>query len=111
MARLGLLDAPNDSAEAEIGRTVDKAKGPPANWAEHKALARRASNEAMVLLKNDGQLLPFDRASVHSIAVIGPYADKVLPDWYSGTPPYAVSPVEGIRAAGKGIKVEYYDGQ
>jgi beta-glucosidase len=111
MARLGLLDVPEDSAYAAIGRTVDKQKGPPADWAEHKALARRVTDESIVLLKNEGEMLPFDRKTIHSIAVIGPYADKVLLDWYSGTPPYTVSPVEGIRAAaGKEIKVEFYDG-
>jgi beta-glucosidase len=33
------------------------------------------------------------------VAVIGPFADQVLLDWYSGTPPYTVSPLEGIRRA------------
>jgi beta-glucosidase len=43
--------------------------------------------------------------------VIGPWADQVLLDWYSGTPPYAVSQLEGIRAAaGKGTEVFYSDG-
>jgi beta-glucosidase len=43
--------------------------------------------------------------------VIGPWADQVLLDWYSGTPPYAVSTLEGIRdAAGKGVKVLFSDG-
>jgi beta-glucosidase len=46
-----------------------------------------------------------------TIAVIGPFADQVLLDWYSGTPPYAVSALEGIRdGAGKGIKVLFNDG-
>jgi beta-glucosidase len=48
-------------------------------------------------LKNDGLLLPLERDTIESIAVIGPLADRVLVDWYSGTPPYTVSPVEGIR--------------
>jgi beta-glucosidase len=43
--------------------------------------------------------------------VIGPWADQVLLDWYSGTPPYAVSSLEGIReAVGKGTKVLFNDG-
>jgi beta-glucosidase len=35
----------------------------------------------------------------------------VLLDWYSGTPPFAVTPVEGIRTrAGAGVKVTYAKG-
>src|SRR5208282_5156179 len=45
------------------------------------------------------------------IAVIGPWADQVLLDWYSGTPPYAVSALEGIRErAGPNVKVLFADG-
>jgi len=59
-----------------------------------------------VLLKNEGNTLPLDRAKLKTIAVIGPWADQVLLDWYSGTPPYAVSALEGIReAAGSRAKV------
>ncbi len=32
-----------------------------------------------------------------SIAVIGPLADEAFVDWYSGTPPYRVTPLAGIR--------------
>jgi beta-glucosidase len=75
-----------------------------------KALARQASDESTVLLKNDG-ILPLDKTKLKSIAVIGPFADQVLLDWYSGTPPYGVSSLEGIRdAVGKGVKVLYSDG-
>jgi beta-glucosidase len=39
------------------------------------ATARRIAEQSIVLLKNTGGLLPLDRATVHSIAVIGPHAD------------------------------------
>jgi beta-glucosidase len=46
-----------------------------------------------------------------TIAVVGPYANEVLLDWYSGTPPFAVTPLEGIRArAGAGVTVTYDKG-
>ncbi|MEL7977018.1 glycoside hydrolase family 3 C-terminal domain-containing protein [Isoptericola sp. F-RaC21] len=54
---------------------------------EHRALAREASARSVVLLANDG-LLPL--APPHRVAVLGALADRVLTDWYSGTPPYAV---------------------
>jgi len=53
----------------------------------------------VVLLKNEGNTLPLDRTKLKTIAVIGPWIDQVLLDWYSGTPPYAVSTLQGIREA------------
>jgi beta-glucosidase len=54
----------------------------------------------MVLLKNEGGLLPL-RKDLRSIAVIGPnaYDHQVLCANYFGTPSRAVTPLEGIRAA------------
>ena len=40
-----------------------------------------------------------DAAKLRSVAVIGPRAGEVIFDWYSGAPPYVVSPIEGIRRA------------
>jgi beta-glucosidase len=49
-----------------------------------------------------------DKGSLKSIAVLGPRANEVLLDWYSGTPPYRVTPLEGIRAkAGPGVTVNF----
>jgi beta-glucosidase len=39
------------------------------------AVSRRIAEQSIVLLKNKGGLLPLDRSTVHSIAVIGPHAD------------------------------------
>jgi beta-glucosidase len=39
------------------------------------AVARRLAEQSIVLLKNQPGLLPIDRSTVHSIAVIGPHAD------------------------------------
>ena len=52
---------------------------------------RQATDESIVLLKNENNTLPLDRAKLKTIAVIGPWTGEVLLDWYSGTPPYAVS--------------------
>ena len=114
MLRMGMLDPNPTVADAAIGYNDGSNSGlSPDPWmlpAPH-ALARTVTDESIVLLKNVAATLPLDSAHIHSIAVIGPYADKVLLDWYSGTPPYTVSPLEGIRArAGTAVKVTYTAG-
>ena len=75
---------------------------------EVKQFVREVTAKSIVLLKNNKDLLPLDLNKIKSIAVIGPRADDVLLDWYSGTPPYKVSPLEGIRnACGKDVQVTY----
>jgi beta-glucosidase len=112
MIRLGYLDPANRVPYSGIGITdVDPAKGDPWYWPEHKALARQATDESIALLKNERQTLPLDAAKMKSIAVIGPDADKMLMDLYGGTPPYAISPLEGIRKrAGAAVTVRYASG-
>lgn len=54
---------------------------------EHRALAREAVAASVVVLENGGAL---PVAPTARVAVVGPLADRVLHDWYSGTPPYLV---------------------
>lgn len=112
MVRLGFLDPPARVPYSGISVSdLDPAKGAPWNWPENKALARRATDESIVLLKNEGQTLPLDASKLKSIAVIGPAAGRVLDDLYGGTPPYAINPLEGIRKrAGSGVSVQYATG-
>jgi beta-glucosidase len=102
--RLGLLDPPDRVPYSRIGLTGDD----PWLSEEHKAAVRHVTRESIVLLKNAGSLLPLDKTQLKSIAVIGPRASDVLLDWYSGTPPYTVSPLAGIReAVGDGVRVDF----
>ncbi len=64
---------------------------------EHKALAREAARQQLVLLKNEEATLPLDPAGVKRLAVIGRRADEVLVDHYSGTLPYTLTPLAAIR--------------
>jgi beta-glucosidase len=111
MIKLGMMDPSSMVADARIG-DVGGVEGDPWDKDAAKALARKVTDESIVLLKNEGGALPLDVKKVKSIAVIGPYADKVILDWYSGTPPYAVTPFAGIMArAGADVSVEYADGK
>ena len=102
LVRLGAFDAIDrtpgaDDPYGKIGREAGQT--PPWERESSKALVRLATDESAVLLKNDHGTLPLDKAKLKTIAVIGPYADDVLLDWYSGTPPYSVSPFKGIQEA------------
>jgi len=103
LLRLGLLD--NNSPYHLIGvkDTVDLWTKP-----EVKALVRRATAESVVLLKNAQGLLPLNKKKIKSIAVIGPYANQVLQDWYAGEFAYQVSILQGIKnALGENVKVTF----
>ena len=103
MIRLGQLDPPEIVPFSRIGNGPE-----PWNSAEHKAIARRATRESIVLLKNQSHMLPLSAKSLKSIAIIGPYADLVALDWYSGTPPYSISAVQGIRdRVGPNVNVQF----
>lgn len=60
----------------------------------HRALAREAVARGVVVLENDG-VLPLPAGT--SVAVVGPHADRVLHDWYSGTPHYVVGLGTALR--------------
>ncbi len=106
MIRLGLLDPPS-----RVPYTKIKDTGEPWLTEEHKSLARLVTQKSIVLLKNANALLPLDRRAIKSVAVIGPRADQVLLDWYSGTPPYVVTPLQGIRnKVGASVEVRHAKG-
>ncbi|MFN2604159.1 MAG: glycoside hydrolase family 3 N-terminal domain-containing protein [Gemmatimonadaceae bacterium] len=78
--------------------------------ATHRALAREASRESIVLLRNERNVLPLS-SSLKSIAVIGEDAASPRFGGYSGAPSRAVSILEGIRSrAGRSIAVRYARG-
>ncbi len=95
--KLGFLDADQIKVPyTEIGVT-DTVAG----WKQEKTkdFVRQVTAKSVILLKNEKQLLPLDKSKIKSIAVIGPRANEVLLDWYSGTPPYTVTILEGIKNA------------
>jgi beta-glucosidase len=79
--------------------------------AEQRALARKASDESIVLLKNNGDILPLDPSKIHSLVVIGPNAAIARTGGGGSSlvvPKYSVSPLKGIQDhAGERVKVSY----
>jgi beta-glucosidase len=83
--------------------------------AEHVDAARRVAQKSIVLLKNEGALLPISK-SVGSIALIGPLADSkvdMLGSWTAtGKPEEAVTILEGVRAkAGPQVQIAHAVGE
>ena len=75
------------------------------------ALAREAAGRAIVLLKNDKQLLPLDPSQIRRMAVIGTHARDTPIGGYSDIPKHVVSVLEGMQEAGKGrFAVDYAEG-
>ena len=108
--KLGEMDPPGVDPFAKIGVETG-GDVPPWERESSVALARLATAESIVLLKNENNTLPLDRAKLKTVAVIGEWTDQVLQDWYSGTYPYGVSVIDGVREAlGKGTKLLFTDG-
>ena len=75
---------------------------------EHRVLAREAAEQAIVLLKNDGGLLPLAPGS--RIAVVGLLADECKLDWYSGTLIHRSTPLEGLYERFGADRVTFAEG-
>lgn len=91
--RLGMFDPEDQVAYAQLPYSI-------VDSSQHRALALEAARQSIVLLKNQGGILPLDKDKIRSIAVIGPNADEtlVLSGNYFGTASEPVSVLEGIRA-------------
>ncbi|HZU24702.1 MAG TPA: glycoside hydrolase family 3 N-terminal domain-containing protein [Bryobacteraceae bacterium] len=99
---LGLFDDPYADPDYAAKTT---------NSAEHRQLAEKTAEEAIVLLKNDGALLPLDVSKLKTIAVIGPNAADVHLGGYSREPAHEVSILQGIKdRVGSAAAVVYSEG-
>jgi beta-glucosidase len=92
----GLMDHPH-TATGEVDTPAQQ------------AIARQGETEGIVLLKNQGSLLPLDASKIHAIAVIGPNA-LVARTGGGGSslvrPKYAISPLQGIqKRAGSAVQI------
>lgn len=102
--RLGMFNKKEDDPFANPDESL-------LGGSDHAALSRQAGREAIVLLKNEEQILPISPKEKEKIAVIGPLANEWFKDWNGGIPPYRISPYEGIRDAFGEDCVTYTDGK
>jgi beta-glucosidase len=78
------------------------------NSTAHQQIALQSARKSIILLKNDGALLPLSKANYKRIAVIGPNAAEVHLGGYSGMPGRGVSILQGIKdKVGTNIEVSY----
>ena len=100
--RAGLFDGPETRFTGGV------------NMPEHKQLAQRVAEEAIVLLKNDGNVLPLDAGKIKTLAVIGPNAEPARVGGGGSSTVAPANPVgvlEGLRArAGSDIEIRYLQG-
>jgi len=76
----------------------------------HRALALKAARQSIVLLKNEGELLPLDRKKFKRIAIIGPNADQCILGGYSHIPRTSISPLAAIKEKYKDVEILYAQG-
>jgi beta-glucosidase len=78
---------------------------------QHEALALKAAQEEIVLLKNDHMLLPLKRTLVKNLLVVGPLARMSNLGGYSGRPRFTITILDGIKAeAGESVHVNFAPG-
>ena len=100
--RMGLFDDPYVDANY-----ADQFTGN----AEMRALALKAARQSMVLLKNEGNMLPLDKSKVKKVAIIGPNANKCLLGGYADVPKQTVSPLQALKEKyGKDVEILYAEG-
>ncbi|HUC54402.1 MAG TPA: glycoside hydrolase family 3 N-terminal domain-containing protein [Candidatus Cybelea sp.] len=100
--QLGLFDDPYVNPDAAEKIT---------NNAEHQQLSLKAAHEAIILLKNQDNLLPLAKGQYKHIAVIGPNAADVHLGGYSSQPGRGVSVLQGIKnKVGSSAEVLYAEG-
>lgn len=108
--KLGLFDTEPKEIDVETVNVGRK---------EHQEFSYEMAKKAIILLKNENNLLPLDINKIKSLAVIGPNAHEEQPKkgtysllgGYSGLPPFYTSVLEGLKSKTDGkLKINYAKG-
>ena len=102
-------------AKQAAGLLGDDPPGDPSDVCspDHRALALEVAEKGIVLLKNEGPILPLDESELGSIALIGPSANVARLDGRGSSvvdPCYAVTPRQGIAHRAPGVTLRYARG-
>lgn len=101
--RLGIYDRSN-------ANPYDRVTEADLDSEENRAVCEQVSREAIVLLKNEGMMLPLELSGDREdIALIGPMGDAWYQDWYGGEPPFRKTLREGIDEIAD-VSVPFADG-
>ncbi|MGB4659837.1 MAG: glycoside hydrolase family 3 C-terminal domain-containing protein, partial [Mobilitalea sp.] len=101
--RLGLYDTGDECPYSAIG--TDRL-----NCQENKDICLEVAKKAVILLKNEKQMLPIRNTTKKSIAVVGLLADAWNKDWYSGVPLTQVTPWKALRQEFASADLSFADG-
>ncbi|SIR24553.1 glycoside hydrolase family 3 C-terminal domain-containing protein [Halanaerobium kushneri] len=104
--KLGMFDPEDEVPFNQIPFEVNDSQ-------ENRELARETARQSIVMLKNEEDILPLNKAELDSIAVIGPNADSqpVLIGNYSGKASKYVTLIDGIHnAVSDQTRVYYAEG-
>ena len=88
--RLGEFDPPERLPWSKIPLSV--IDGPA-----HRQLSLEVARQAIVLLQNNGGLLPLDQGTIKRIAVLGPDADRITTNNYNGKFRDGITPLQALR--------------
>lgn len=100
--RAGLFEHPYVDEERAVTEVGNSANIP---------LARKAADEAIVLLQNKSNILPLDASKIKTLAVIGPNGNKERLGGYAALPRYYVTVLDGIeKRLGSAVKVVSAEG-
>ena len=103
--RMGLFDRPY-VADTKLADVI-------VNNADAKQFSKQISREALVLLKNEKQLLPLSKKGIKNILVTGPLADDTLTSMsrYGPSNVKVISVLEGLKTyLGNSVNIQYSKG-
>jgi len=101
MIKLGMLEPAASDPYCALARRrrPTAARTTRGYWPKNKALARKVTDESIVLLKNEGGLLPLKARRSRALPSSGRWQTGLRSTGTAETPPYIVTPLAGFARA------------